>query len=124
VGAGDSVLTVTIQQAKDAVGTGLKTLKVFTLPDSTLDTAGQSAVFEVQASELDVANDFTHVRVLVAATDNVERRQHFVRVPAMERHLHQGRRLGRVHQAVPAGPGGRLTARNPHRRALNRACRT
>lgn len=69
--AGDSVLTVTVQQASSATGTGVKTVKAFTIADGTLDAENDTFTVDVDSSELDVANGFTHVRLLVAATDNV-----------------------------------------------------
>jgi hypothetical protein len=68
--AGDSLLTITIQQATSSIGANVKTVKAFTIADGILDTTGQRFVVEVDASELDTANDFTHLRVLVAMTDN------------------------------------------------------
>jgi hypothetical protein len=68
--AGDSVLTITVQQATSGLGAGLKTLKAWTMADGTLDTAGENLIIEIDAAELDVANGFTHLRVLCAMTDN------------------------------------------------------
>lgn len=68
--AGDSLLTITVQQATDSAGAGLKTLKAFTLADGAMDATGDRCVIEVDASKLDVANGFEFARVLVAQTDN------------------------------------------------------
>jgi len=68
--AGDSVLTITVQQASASDGTGVKTVKAFTMADGTLDTTGDNLIIEVDAAEMDVANTFTHLRVLLAMTDN------------------------------------------------------
>lgn len=67
----DDVLTITVQQATDSAGTGVKTLKAYTVTDGELRTKGQRFCVEVASDEMDRANDFTHLRVKVAATDNV-----------------------------------------------------
>lgn len=68
--ASDDIATITIQQASSATGTGVKTLKAFTVTAGDLDAKGNSFTVEIQSNELDIANDFTHVRAKVAATDN------------------------------------------------------
>lgn len=68
--ASDDVLTITVEQATSATGGNAKTLKEYTVTTGDLDAKGDKFCVEVQAEELDRANDFTHVRVKVAATDN------------------------------------------------------
>jgi hypothetical protein len=68
--ASDDVLTITVEQASSATGTGKKTVKAYTMTAGMLDAKGDKFAVEVQAEELDRANNFTHVRVTVAATDN------------------------------------------------------
>lgn len=68
--AGDDLLTITIQQATDSSGTGLATVKAFTVTDGDLNAEGDTFTVEVQASELNVASGYTHVRLKAAATDN------------------------------------------------------
>lgn len=68
--ASDDVLTITIEQATSATGAGLKAVKTYTVTAGDLDAKNDRFCVEVQASELDVANGFTHVRMTVDATDN------------------------------------------------------
>ena len=68
--ASDDIATVTIQQASDSSGTGIKTVRTHTITAGDLDAQGDIAMFEVSGEELDMANSFNHVRALVAATDN------------------------------------------------------
>lgn len=71
--AGDSVLTITVQQATTTAGASLKavTARTHTITDGDLDATTDRVTVEVDVNELDVANGFDCVRVLVAATDNV-----------------------------------------------------
>ncbi len=68
--AGDSILTITILQAKNTSADSAKTLKVITLADNLVNTAGQSVAIEVDAALLDHDNGFDCVACKVAMTDN------------------------------------------------------
>ena len=70
--ASDDVATITVQQATTTTGTGIKavTSQTYTITAGQLEETGDVAYIEVKAEDLDVDNDFTCVRVLVAATDN------------------------------------------------------
>lgn len=70
--ASDDIATITVQQATDSSGTGVKAVtdQTYTITAGDLDEVGDVATVEIKSEDLDVANDFRFVRVLVAATDN------------------------------------------------------
>ncbi len=59
---------IVVQQAQDAVGTGLKTVKSFTLTAAQIAAAGNTISVNVQAAELDSLNDFNYVRIKLIQT--------------------------------------------------------
>jgi hypothetical protein len=65
--ASDDIATVTIQKATDSSGTGVATVRTHTITAGVLDAQGDTAMFEVKSEEI---AGYTHVRPLVAATDN------------------------------------------------------
>ena len=67
--AADIVDTLKLQQATSSAGAGVKDL-LDAGAQSTLGTDGDNAKLEVRASDLDIANDFNFVRVLVGENDN------------------------------------------------------
>lgn len=70
--ASDDIATITVQQATTTTGTGIKavTSQTYTITAGQLEENGDVVYLEVKSEDLDVANDFDCVRVLVAATDN------------------------------------------------------
>lgn len=70
--ASDDIATITVQQATSSSGAGIKAVsdQTYTITAGDLDALGDVATIEVKSEDLDVANDFRFVRILVAATDN------------------------------------------------------
>jgi hypothetical protein len=59
---------IIVQQAQDAAGTNLKTVKSFTFTSAQIAASGNTVAVNLHAAELDSANNFTHVRIKVIQT--------------------------------------------------------
>lgn len=70
--ASDDIATITVQQATNSTGSGIKAVTdmTYTITAGDLDEIGDTATIEIKGEDLDVANDFRFVRLLIAATDN------------------------------------------------------
>jgi hypothetical protein len=68
IGAITGTIDAKLQQASDSSGTGVKDITGKSITQLAATDDNKQAVISVDVSELDLANDFTHVRCVVTPT--------------------------------------------------------
>src|SRR5512133_1562475 len=82
----DKINHIVVKQATDSAGTSAKAVSGFTFRPTTLDVAGESAVIEFDAENLDYANGFTHVCLEVGASGGSAGTVSIVRIMSQQRY--------------------------------------
>ena len=66
----DTLDSCILQQATSSAGAGKKAISGKSITPSATVASGQKFVFDCKSADLDAANNFTHVRLFVAESDN------------------------------------------------------